>query len=150
MAKTKTLRDALKSDLEAINGTGIFTTTVATVGTEPVNVDTVAPPAAFLIPDRSGEGTPADVSDRVGKAVQLFTVQLYLQTETPNVDMLAFLDDVRNAVERSTANIGAVAGVEWAGASNWSEVLTTEDLAVQRAFAEITVSVSYFYTRGAL
>lgn len=147
VAITRALRDALVLDLQDIDGTGGFVTTLVEVGVEPKDVDKIVSPSVYLAPAETGEAEPLTIAN-VMDGVQRYTVQSYVRSATPHADAQDLLDDIRNAVERSTSNLHQRADVLLSMVTGWSEVLTWGDIANQWGLIEVTVTVKYSYTVG--
>lgn len=146
MAKTAELRAALVEDLADISTGNGFSVTLTEVGTDPKVVSEVAAPAVWV---SAGAGATADVSQLgnvTGTAAQSFALELLAGSKT-ELDNLT--DDVRNAIERSTSALGNVSGVEYWGVSEWTEPMTSEDVAQRKWVRGATVTVRYLFTRGA-
>lgn len=148
MAITRSIKSALVSDLEHITEANGYSKTLAEAGLDPKDWDEAKYPAVYVIPDAGGSSELETLSNLKGEAEQAFTLQLVLKSNTPNTDMDNFLDDVRNAVERSAGNLNALAGVEFAGITEWSEVLTVRDEDFGLYYREATLTVRYLYDRG--
>jgi hypothetical protein len=137
--------------MEAIDGTGIFTMTVAEVGREPVRPDEAKSPGIY-ISSGSGNSELGSISNLRGDAEQVFTLDLIVESTTPNADMDSLLSDVRNAVERSASNIKATViangSVTDVVASDWTPVLTDPGIHELVYFRQVDVVISYLYTRG--
>ncbi len=149
MAKTAQIKAALVDDLEQISTANGYTFTVAEVGTEPKRVDEARFPGLYLIPGAGGSANIEELGNRAGYATQRYGVQLFVRSTTPNTDMDNLLDDVRNAVERSAGNLMGISGVEYAGVSQWSEVVTEGDINEHVYYRELVVEIRYEFTRGA-
>lgn len=146
MAKTAELRAALIEDLADISTANGFSVTLTEVGTEPKVVSEVSAPAVWV---SAGAGATADISQLgnvTGTAAQSFALELLAGSKT-ELDNLT--DDVRNAIERSTSAIGNVSGVEYWGVSEWTDPMTSEDVAQRKWVRGATVTVRYLFTRGA-
>jgi len=90
------------------------------------------------------------MTDRQGRAVQALTVQLMVQSANRYQDLTNFLDDARNAIEDEDSAINAIASVEYAGVTEWSEVVLAADVASKRGMLSFRVEVVYSYRRGLL
>ena len=148
MAITATIKAALIADLTAIDGTGIFSTTVAEVGSEPKHVSEVEKPGVFIYASE-GESDLETLTNLRGSTDQSYTLDLVIESNTPNADMDAFLDDIRNAVERDTSNVLGVARVETAVVTAWTPVETDADIHMNTYYHQVNVVVAYLYSRGA-
>ena len=148
MAITRSIKNALVSDLEHITEANGYSKTLAEAGLEPKDWDEAKYPAVYVIPDAGGSSELETLTNLKGEAEQAFTLQLVLKSANPNTDMDNFLDDVRNAIERSAGNLNTLAGVEFAGITEWSEVLTVRDEDYGLYYREATLTVRYLYTRG--
>lgn len=149
MAITRQIKDAMVADLESITAGNGYNFTVAEVGVEPKPAPEVTKPAVFILPGEGGSSELAQLTNAAGIASQTYTLQLVVDSAQPNEDMDNFLDDVRNAIERSSSNVNAVSGVEMAAVTGWSEIVTDPGISQNTYFREATVEVRYLYTRGA-
>jgi len=149
---TQTLKDKVILDIADIDGTGIFATTLAESGREPKPIAEVVAPAVFIAPGGGAETDTETLTNRVGASQQDYVLQCFIQSGTPNADMDDLLDDLRNAFERATSNVLTASGTGWkvtdSTVSDWTEVLTDEDIHQQSYFREVTLTVAYTYTRG--
>lgn len=149
MAITRQIKNAMVADLESITAGNGYNFTVAEVGVEPKPAPEVTKPAVFILPGEGGSSELAQLTNAAGLASQTYTLQLVVDSAQPNEDMDNFLDDVRNAIERSSSNVNAVSGVEMAAVTGWSEIVTDPGVSQNTYFREATVEVRYLYTRGA-
>ena len=148
MAITATIKAALIADLTAIDGTGIFTTAVAVVGSEPKPVSEVEKPGVFIYASE-GESDLETLTNLRGITEQSYTLDLVIESNTPNADMDTFLDDIRNCVERSTSNVLTTARVNTAVVTDWTPVETDPDIHMNIYYRQVNVVVAYLYSRGA-
>lgn len=148
MSITATIRDALMTDLRDINGMDGFVTALAEVGSEPKRVDEAQKPGVYV---QSTEGVSdlETITQRRGEVEQIYTLDLVVSSATPNADMDALLDDVRNAIERDGSNILTVSAVTKVTVTDWSPVGTDPDIALGVYWRTVNVAVNYIYTRGA-
>lgn len=155
VAITRALRDALVADLQDIDGTGIFSTTVDTVYAEPTEMSRRSHPSATLMPIQGGIAEGTTLACRLGSATQRFTVEFAVRSSTPVNDVMDFLDDVRNAVERTTSNVKtALSAISGASVLNfevteWEPALTGEDVSHETGLYRAEVVITYEYERGA-
>lgn len=145
---TKSIRDALVADLNAVSS-------IARVTTEPVHQEAVKDselPLAALVPEEGGtsEREELGAAARTIGARQVFGVQLWVKSETPHDDAVNLLDDVRNQIENSTSNLCAVAEVYQVTVLDWTNVLTTEEGAHFWHAVEVGIEVLYAYQVGNL
>ena len=145
---TATIKAALLADLNDIDGTGIFTTTVAEVGSEPKPSNEVQKPGVFIY-STEGEADLETLTNLRGSTVQTFTLDLVIESNTPNADMDTFLDDIRNALERTVSNTLAVDRVSNVVVTDWTPVETDPDIHMNTYYRQVNVVVSYLYSRGA-
>lgn len=148
MGITKDIKDALISDLNGISTAAGYNTDVKQVSREPVPIDEARKPHIAILPGGGGDSDLEALGNREGIATQRYTLQLVVQSSTPNADMDNLLDDIRNAIEPSDGSVMGVTGVEYAGLEDWSEVVTDELTHGQVYYREATVAVRYVYTRG--
>ena len=151
VAITKAIKDALVADLEYITVAHGYATEVKQVSREPIEPDLLQKPGIAIIPETGGESDESELGNITGAAVQRFRLQLVLgASSTPNDDMDDFLDDVRNAIERSASNTLAASGVIKTTVNSWTEVMTGKTVHDNTLYyREAAVSVDYEYTRGA-
>ena len=145
---TKTIRDALISDLQQISTANGYGTDLVEVGTEPKPMSEARPPAVYLVPGQGGTAELETLSNMQGAAIQRITLDLLVRSATPHDDAVVLLDDVRNAIERSDGATLAVNGVESVQVVEWSEVMTSEDVGNAWGLVNVTVEVAYVYSRG--
>lgn len=148
MSITNTLKDALITDLNDITTANGFSKTVSEVSREPIRFDEAKVPHISIVPGDGGSAAAETLTNRIGAGEQEWTLQLVLRTTTPNEDMDDFLDDVRNAIERSTGNLGSASGVILAGVTGWTGTITAEEIHENTYYREATVTVQYEFTRG--
>lgn len=147
----QTFEAALVADLQKINGTGIYETTVKTVGTEPKAANEVDAPAIFIIPGGGGEDEINELGQRSGLAEQRWILQLYVRSATPYADVMILLDDVRNAINPKTSNLNALSNVRWAMVESWPDApRTSTDINDMWGMIQCTVALQYQYEIGAL
>jgi hypothetical protein len=144
---TATIKTALVADLDAIDGTGIFSTTLKETGTEPVRIDEAEAPAIYIFAS-DGTSDLETLTNLRGETEQSYTLDLVIKSTTPNADMDTLLDDVRNAIERSTSNVLGVAAVNTATVTDWTPVETDPGIHEGVYIRQVNVVVSYLYTRG--
>lgn len=148
MAKTTSIFDAIVLDLKAINGTGIFATTVAQVYTESADTEVSKNPSITVW--QNGLDVPADeigLSD--AHAFQVFRFLMHVKSITYLADLRAFQDDVRNAIERDVSNIHGVDRVEVAMVTRIDPPsATSQDISDGRVFQQGEIVVNYHYQRG--
>jgi len=145
---TKTIRDAIVSDLQDISTANGYETDLVEVGTEPKRREEVRVPAVYLVPEQGGVAELETLSNGQGEAIQRIAVDCLVRSSTPHDDAIKLLDDVRNAVERSDGATLAVNGVESVQVVEWSEVMTSEDVGDQWGIITATIEVAYVYSRG--
>jgi len=145
---TKTIRDAIVSDLQDISTANGYETDLVEVGTEPKRREEVRAPAVYLVPEQGGVAELETLSNGQGAAIQRIAVDCFVRSSTPHDDAIKLLDDVRNAVERSDGATLAVNGVESVQVVEWSEVMTSEDVGDQWGIITATIEVAYVYSRG--
>lgn len=143
MATSKTIRDAIITDLTAVAG-------MVTVSKEPQESRKVATPAAFVIPGGGGDSPGDALTNLTGQTVQDYVVQLIVRSNTPHDDLLDLLDLVRDRMEGSASTTQALPTVEIVAVSDWESIVTSEDIRNQMGFLELTITVRYLYTRGSL
>ena len=148
MSITATIKAALIADLTAIDGTGIFSTTVAEVGSEPKEVSEAQKPGVFIYASE-GESDLETMTNLRGETQQAYTLDLVIESNTPNADMDTFLDDVRNCVERTASNVLGATRVNTATVTDWTPVESDPDILMNIYFRQVNVVVSYLYSRGA-
>lgn len=148
MAILSTIRTALASDLAQITTGNGYSLTVAQVYTEPKRVAEMLKPGIYIAPDESTEAEIDTLTNRIGAAVQTYTVVIVANTRTPNATMDNFSDDVRNAVERSTGSLQTTAGVYNVVVSEIGSVLVDADTAQDDYLRVIKLTIEYEYTRG--
>ena len=144
---TGSLKSAIVADLETIDGTGNFSTTVAEVGREPKRFDEIKKPAAFIV-SADYDSDPESNTLLSGLATHTFALQLAIHSNTPNADMDDFFDDVRNAIEVSTSNLVGVTGVTKVDVTGSSPTYTDPSIHEGIYLREVEVAVEYKYERG--
>ena len=153
VAFTKSIREAIITDLNVIDGTGIYTTNLAQVLREPTVLDRIVTPAAAVF-GASGSSQIDEISNNRRLSQQTYTVQLLVRGTDPHGQAENLLDDVRNAIERDGAAVAAVsstyAKVWRVNVSEWRESYTSEDVHDLYAIHEVDVSVEYMHVSGRL
>lgn len=150
VGKTADIQQGIVDDLNDISVANGFATDVAEVQTELRLLSQAQTPAVHIRPTLGGESDVATLTDRHGVTSQFFALNLIVKSATPHAAATALLDDVRNAVERSSSNIGAVAGVQYAGVTEWTEFKNSTDMSNQFGVIEAQIRVDYYYQRGTL
>lgn len=153
MSKTSDIKTALLADLAAITQANGYNVTVSEALDEPKDISDARNYGVYLVPGPGGTSEPETFSEQYAVGAQEFVAQLIVMgVSDPNNQMDLFTDDVRNAVENTSSNLaGALSGqVVWAAATEWTEVLTSEELSQGVYFREVTIQVRYAYQRGAL
>jgi hypothetical protein len=150
---TETIHAAIVSDLGDIDGTGIFTTTLAeATGDQARRFDEMKHPAAIVF---NGEGAddPETLGNKTREATQTYTIRLGIQSNTPQAGIRALLDDVRNSLQRSTGNtLTATASNNKVHDVTCTWTLPEADEGVHEGIltATIDVAVTYYYDSGGL
>ena len=150
---TATIKQAIVDDLTDVDGTGIFSTTIAEVGTTPKRIDDAKFPGAYVF---SGEGSASlsSLTDKLRSGTQRYIVQLAVHSSTPNADMDTFMDDVRNAFERETSNLNTinVSNIRnfQTDVGSWDWFPTDQTIDEGKLLAEVEVIVRYDYNAGTL
>jgi hypothetical protein len=147
---TNDVRSAIVADAEDITTGNGYSMTVVEVGVEPKPIELVKAPAIFLVPGEGGDSDPATLTNRKGVATQRVVLQLLVRSATPHADVENLLDDVRNVIERSDSNVGALPAVRKITVSEWTEVVTQGEIHNQWGLIEAVVTVEYLYTRGSV
>ena len=148
---TAQIRTALLADFAGITIANGFEITVVAVYPEPKRLGTREVPSIALVPGEEGESVIEQLTNRTGKAVQLFEAELLVKSDTPHADIQKLLDSARNSVERSNSATCAVASVHQVDASDWERIdLTDDDIGRGYAIINLGVRVEYSYSRGAV
>lgn len=148
---TTSLTDALVADLTAIDGTGAFYTTLATIAEDGVMPPKIVPPAAIFSFGDGGVEDPEDGSKNIGIARQSWDVEIVTRTADSRSDIERLLDDVRLAVGRTDSNLAGVPGVITAAVVDWTDAdRSSPDQHQQWMHMTITVEVHYTYNRSTL
>ena len=153
VAISKAIRSAIVSDLNAIDGSGDFVSTLASVNREPQDWRTIATPGVFITGgsgSRPGRTDMEAFSPNEGVTENEFQLQLVVKSTTPNQDTDDLLDDIRNAVERNASNLYGVNTSNYKVsevACDWSE-LEPLDQDDDYYFRGVVVKVKYYYKRG--
>ncbi len=150
MGTTRTLRDALMTDLNAITVVNGFNTDIASVSRVSVRHSEVDKPALAINAGPGGISELETLTNLRGLATQQFIVSIFTQGDTAETDLDDLTDDVRDAVERTTGTLQLTANVEMVAATEWSEDRTEEGVDGLTHVRELTVDVRYLYTRGSL
>lgn len=147
MAITASIKAALVADLQRIQGKTPFSTTVREVGTEPKRIDEAQKPGVYIY-SSEGSSDLDSLTNLRGEAEQAYTLDLIIESNTPNADMDAFLDDVRNSIEAATGNVRALSSVHKVTVTDWTPTETGPDIGMNVYIRQVNVSVTYTYTRG--
>ena len=155
MSVTSDIKAALVADCEAITTGNGFNNTVGEVRTDPIDPGALTLPALVIEGLADGESDPASFANRQGQAAQRFRVVGYIRGTEASTSLETFVDDLRNAVERSASNLaGALAGgdekVLWAVVAQWEEDEGSPRLKNERHRFNAVVEVQYYYVRGSL
>lgn len=152
VAVTKAIRDALVVDMAAIDGTGIFVTTIAAAYKQPLALAERATPSSALVPNQGGQADNATIDGRRGEAAQVYTAEIVVKSSTPLDDVMDYLDDLRNAVERPTSSTRAASGDNWkverVQVVEWEPVMTGADIANGYGIYHAQIEATYIYERG--
>jgi hypothetical protein len=151
MSATKAIRDAIVTAAGTILVANGYSTEVVEVSSEPKGIDEVRAPAIYLI-SMEGNSEVESLSNLQGRARQTYRAQLTIQSSTPGADMDAFLDDLRNAIEKeSISNIPlGLNYVEKITVTGWSPTFTESHIHEGLYLRECDVVVDYVYTRGSV
>lgn len=140
MSITETLAAALETCLQSVAG-------LAEVSREPKRMDEARSPGAYIV-SADGSAGLETLSNRESDPRQVFTVQLFVRSATPNADMNSLLDSVRNAVEGDGSALVSIPTVIRVQVTQWSSVFTESSIHGGVYLREVDVAVDYVYTRG--
>ena len=145
MAFTKGTRNDLFDDLTEYTG---WVIEPVEIHREPRRHEEIAKPAIVLLPGAGGEVDLETFSHNTSEATLRFPLLLIVASATPGDDLADFIDDVRNAVQRSDGKLRARSGglclVE-----TWGETLTDADSAGGVYFQQVMVRADVRYVDGA-
>lgn len=153
MAKTAELEAALLLDLKGIKVANGFATNVARVYTRKVDEAKVEVPSIAFTPEGGGKRGSSEqltMGQGVSEAVDAWRLELLVKSPAAEADIRKLKDDVRNALERPSSALRAVAGVQRVDVTEWSELVLTEDRAGQWGLLLATVEAVYTYRKGGL
>ena len=144
---TKQIFDAMILDLQDIDGTGIFTTTVLAV-TE--NERTFADSKTPAIMASTGIGESETFAMRHNRTIQKFGLKLRSREANPGDTIRALLDDVRNSLERTGSNTLTVSAVTVTAVivEEWTRINMASEQEDNWAEMDCLVSVTYTHAVG--
>lgn len=122
------LVDALLQDLQGIQVSEGFQTSVRRVYRRPIAPATLEVPAIVLNAPKEAESESSNVRASVHALAQRWRLELLVRSPDPVGDVMKLKDDVRNALERPGSAVRAFPGVSRVDVVAWSEPLTDEDL----------------------
>lgn len=147
VAFTKSLRDALVLDLQAINTTDGYDTAVAEVSAQPKPIAELSKPFIQFIPGSSGDSDIAALGNQSIESQQNFTLQIGVRAgDLDAIDNLT--DDVRNCIERDAGNLKTLANVYGVIVTSWDEIVTDRHSSGDIYLRTLTVTVRYAYRNG--
>lgn len=146
--KTAALWNALLADLRDIKTENGFDITLNTVYDRVVARNQRRFPSTM--PSGGGGGEAETVGAQESAAVQTFDLDVMVKSENRFLDLLYACDSIRNAVERSSSHLAAVAGVENVDGSEWEFDQETNEASGQHGAARVSVRVTYEYRRGSV
>jgi hypothetical protein len=149
VSATAGIRSAITTTLASVTTSNGYSTNVVEVGSEPKGIDEVRSPAVYLL-SMDGQSDLESLSNLQGQCKQAFRMQLVIRSATPQADMDAFLDDVRNAVEKSTSALLSLSYVVRVTVSGWSPTFTESHINDGVYLRECDVVVDYVYQRGSV
>ena len=153
MAATSAIKAAIKADLEDINGTGIFTTVLAEVGTEPKRYDAMSKPAVFVLRGEGEDEEQALGGNTERSASQDYVLLCATHSATCYEDMDTLLDDIRNSLQRSSSSTLSIAETNYTVQDikvSWNQTFTEPGIDEGGALAEVNVSVIYRFNAGSV
>lgn len=150
MSVTKSIRDAIVTDLETIQTTNDYALTVKKVYPEPTGIEKRIFPFLELRPDEGGSSESTELGSRGGESAQIFSVLGGVASGAPMTDVMALFDDVRNAIEKPTSSILALSSpnVITATVADWQIGPTGEDVSPGLREFTADIAITYSYTRG--
>lgn len=148
MAVTKNIKNNMVTDLTGLTvRSGV---TIQDVFLEPKNLHEIERfPAIFIVPGDGGTAELETISNRYGKARQVYILQYVDRTTTPNDDMDDATDAIRNALENSSTTLEAMQETIDIVVESWSPVIATDELTADTIyFRNHDLAVGYVYERG--
>jgi hypothetical protein len=143
---TRSLREALLADLQQITIANGFKNTLADVTKYPKPIREMKAPCVSITEGGSGEAEIETIGNRQGLATQSFNLIAAVRSMDGPEAMDDLLDDIRNAIERTSSNLFDLAIV--ATVDSWGEILTDRDVQGQVYWRPVTVRCEYAYNRG--
>lgn len=156
MALTQTLYTALLADMNDITTGNGFATDIGYVGGEPRTWEDIQNDLpAVILSSKAFDSDPDRNTVRTGEGIQQFLINSMVRSDTPNADIHALFDDIRNAIERQTngsmtGNIGQVGAVSKVDVTEGEGPLAGPDVSDNVYFHAATVQITYKYTKGSL
>ena len=150
MGHTRTIRDAIVTDLQTITTANGYATTVRQVYTEPVGIEAHVFPFLELRPSEGGSSDSTELGSRGGESAQAFTVMGGIDSSTPLDDLMDLLDDVRNSIEKSTSTVCVLTDppVIQATVQDWQLGPAGDEVAIGEREFTADIFVTYSYVRG--
>ena len=148
MGASEDIFNAILLDLKDISVANGFSTDVAQVYTDRVRPEVAKTPGVTLW-EGDMESPPDEIAAITGHSMQAYRFLLHVKSKVYADDLRKFKKDVRDAIERPTSNVNAVANAESAtvvAASTPSQ--TSKDISNDRVFLAGEIEVLYHYVRG--
>jgi len=143
---------AVVEDLESVTALNSYATDVKEVTTEPKDIMLLRTPGIVLRAFGAGDAEEETIGNRRRSAIQRYAAGLVIISNDPDGAIHDFLDDVSNAIEKSTSNVMTQAGtnytVESAKVTDWSPVQASKDLTNYKARMALVIEVGFIYTPG--
>lgn len=143
------VHNAFIADLKEIKTANGYNTNVDNVFGGRSSATRLAAPSIELLDIRGTFSELDTIGNLEAYFEQEYEIRLRVQGADALDDALKFVDDVRNATERSDGNLGLLAGVIQVDLTEWNRVGDPEDLKQSREVINASVRVRYDYRRSA-
>lgn len=151
---TTDMRDAVETDLNTISVANGYSTDVAKVYAEAIPENVRVYPCISLEPTEGGDTDPDEETERIIDAEQSFTMTAAVSGADIHTKAMNLLDDVRNALEKSTSAIMTFTQDDFTllsvRVSDWDYEPTSEDVSNLQTQFVCIITIHYQYLRGSL